>query len=207
MELTAICLRAAMDTRINVAAFRAGLPGRAPFPVANLTPRQDNLGTRRRVQAVGRGTLGPVLIYKILLPAEWAEFEAAGRFDGSAFDHESGFIHCSSREQVGPTALLVFPAEPALVIAAIDADALGRASAGRRPATAAACFRTCTGRSRATPSPPSTRSPARPRSTRPCPAPVDARATAAVVGPRGRGLACAKREIGTAPRIGVPAAR
>ncbi|MFD0742459.1 DUF952 domain-containing protein [Phytohabitans flavus] len=66
-----------------------------------------------------------MLIYKILLPAEWAEFEAAGRFDGSAFDHESGFIHCSSREQVGPTALLVFPAEPALVIAAIDADALG----------------------------------------------------------------------------------
>lgn len=66
-----------------------------------------------------------MLIYKILLPAEWAEFEAAGRFDGSPFDHESGFIHCSSREQVGPTAIRVFPDEPALVVAAIDADALG----------------------------------------------------------------------------------
>lgn len=66
-----------------------------------------------------------MLIYKILLPAEWAGFEAAGRFDGSPFDHESGFIHCSSREQVGPTALRVFPDEPALVVAAIDAEALG----------------------------------------------------------------------------------
>lgn len=66
-----------------------------------------------------------MLIYKILLPAEWAAFEAAGRFDGSPFDHESGFIHCSSREQVGPTALRVFPDEPELVIAAIDAEALG----------------------------------------------------------------------------------
>jgi uncharacterized protein (DUF952 family) len=66
-----------------------------------------------------------VLIYKILLPGEWAEFEAAGRFDGSPFDHESGFIHCSSREQVGPTALRVFPDEPTLLVAAVDADALG----------------------------------------------------------------------------------
>lgn len=66
-----------------------------------------------------------MLIYKILLPGEWAEFEGAGRFDGSQFDHESGFIHCSSREQVGPTALRVFPAERTLVVAAVDADALG----------------------------------------------------------------------------------
>jgi uncharacterized protein (DUF952 family) len=66
-----------------------------------------------------------VLIYKILLPAEWAAFEAAGRFDGSPFDHQSGFIHCSSREQVGPTAMRVFPDEPALVVAAVDAAALG----------------------------------------------------------------------------------
>lgn len=66
-----------------------------------------------------------MLIYKILLPAEWAAFEAAGRFDGSPFDRESGFVHCSSREQVGATALRFFPDEPALVVAAIDADVLG----------------------------------------------------------------------------------
>ncbi|MEU1887534.1 DUF952 domain-containing protein [Micromonospora rifamycinica] len=68
-----------------------------------------------------------MLIYKILLPAEWAEFEAAGRFDGSPFDHTSGFVHCSSREQVGATALRYFAQEPALVVAALDTRLLGAA--------------------------------------------------------------------------------
>jgi uncharacterized protein (DUF952 family) len=66
-----------------------------------------------------------VLIYKILLPAEWDRFEDAGRFDGSPDDHRDGFIHCSSRQQVGRTAQRFFPAEPALVVAALDADAFG----------------------------------------------------------------------------------
>jgi uncharacterized protein (DUF952 family) len=70
---------------------------------------------------------GPVLIYKILLPSEWAALQAAGTFDGSPFDHESGFVHCSSREQVGRTAARVFGQEPALVVAAVDADVLGGA--------------------------------------------------------------------------------
>jgi uncharacterized protein (DUF952 family) len=68
---------------------------------------------------------GTVLIYKILLPAEWAEFEATGRFDGSSFDHSSGFIHCSSRDQVAATAVRVFDQEPALVVVALDTDVLG----------------------------------------------------------------------------------
>ncbi|RIV39811.1 DUF952 domain-containing protein [Micromonospora radicis] len=33
----------------------------------------------------------------MLLPDEWAEFQAAGRFTGSPFDQDSGFVHCSSR--------------------------------------------------------------------------------------------------------------
>jgi uncharacterized protein (DUF952 family) len=66
-----------------------------------------------------------VLIYKILLPAEWAALEATGSFNGSPFDHDSGFIHCSTREQVGRTALRVFGQEPALVVAAVDATVLG----------------------------------------------------------------------------------
>jgi uncharacterized protein (DUF952 family) len=65
-----------------------------------------------------------MLIYKILLPAEWAEFETAGRFDGSPFDRSSGFIHCSSREQVGATARRVFGDEPTLVVVAIDSTSL-----------------------------------------------------------------------------------
>lgn len=66
-----------------------------------------------------------VLIYKILLPTEWAEFEATGCFDGSPFDCKSGFIHCSSREQVGGTAVRVFGQEPALVVLTLDTEMLG----------------------------------------------------------------------------------
>lgn len=68
-----------------------------------------------------------MLIYKILLPSEWADFEAAGRFDGSPFDRDSGFVHCSSREQVGRVAAHLFAQEPTLVVTALDADALGEA--------------------------------------------------------------------------------
>ena len=66
-----------------------------------------------------------MLIYKILLPAEWDRFESAGRFDGSPFDHRDGFVHCSSRAQVGRTALRFFATEPALVVAVLDGDVLG----------------------------------------------------------------------------------
>jgi hypothetical protein len=45
-----------------------------------------------------------VLIYKILLPPEWSVFEATGTFTGSDFDHASGFVHCSSGEQLATTA-------------------------------------------------------------------------------------------------------
>jgi uncharacterized protein (DUF952 family) len=68
-----------------------------------------------------------VWIYKILLPSEWTEFDGRGEFDGSPFDHASGFIHCSSRAQVGATALRVFPLEPALVVVALDTGPLGKA--------------------------------------------------------------------------------
>jgi uncharacterized protein (DUF952 family) len=64
----------------------------------------------------------PVSIYKILLPDEWAAFQAAGHFDGSPFDHGSGYIHCSSREQVGVTTARVFADEPALVVVALDPE-------------------------------------------------------------------------------------
>ncbi|MHB8465610.1 MAG: DUF952 domain-containing protein [Acidimicrobiales bacterium] len=66
-----------------------------------------------------------MLIYKILLPSEWTEFESRGQFDGSPFDHSTGFVHCSSRAQVGATAVRLFPDEPALVVVALDSDALG----------------------------------------------------------------------------------
>ena len=66
-----------------------------------------------------------MLVYKVLLPAEWAEFEANGYFKGSPFDLSSGYIHCSSREQVSGVALRIFGAEPALVVLALDVQMLG----------------------------------------------------------------------------------
>jgi uncharacterized protein (DUF952 family) len=68
-----------------------------------------------------------VPIYKILRPDEWASFEAAGLFDGSPFDRESGFIHCSSREQIAGTLARYFADDPAVVIVALDAALLGPA--------------------------------------------------------------------------------
>jgi uncharacterized protein (DUF952 family) len=68
-----------------------------------------------------------MLVYKILLPAEWAQFDSCGQFEGSPLDRSSGFIHCSSRAQVGQTAMRMFPDEAALVVVALDAGALGAA--------------------------------------------------------------------------------
>jgi uncharacterized protein (DUF952 family) len=79
-----------------------------------------------------------VLIYKIFLPSQWNEFESAGHFAGSPFDHASGFIHCSSRAQLTSTARRFFADERALVIAALDTRQLGESvrweeSAGGEP--------------------------------------------------------------------------
>lgn len=68
-----------------------------------------------------------MMIYKILLPSEWVEFEKSGRFDGSAFDRSSGFIHCSSRAELPATALRIFGEEPTLVVVALDPQCLGDA--------------------------------------------------------------------------------
>ena len=67
-----------------------------------------------------------VLIYKILLPAEWEAFEAAGQFDGSRFDRDSGFIHLSARDQVADTARRVFANESPLVIVAVDESVVAK---------------------------------------------------------------------------------
>ena len=65
-----------------------------------------------------------MLIYKILRPAEWQEFEASGRFTGSPDDHRDGFIHCSSRAQVEATAARYFAGEPQLVVVALETGSI-----------------------------------------------------------------------------------
>ena len=67
------------------------------------------------------------LIYKILSRAEWAAAKAAGRFEGSAVDHQDGFIHLSAADQAQVTAARYFKDQADLVLLGIEAESLGEA--------------------------------------------------------------------------------
>ncbi|MFI5909150.1 DUF952 domain-containing protein [Dactylosporangium sp. NPDC051541] len=67
----------------------------------------------------------PSPIYKILLPAEWAAFEATGSFAGSPLDQADGFVHLSTSEQVHRTATRFFADEPDLIVLSIDPEPFG----------------------------------------------------------------------------------
>ena len=67
------------------------------------------------------------LIYKILSRAEWDAAKAVGRFEGSAVDHQDGFIHLSAADQAQTTAALYFKGLPDLVLLGIEAEGLGEA--------------------------------------------------------------------------------
>ena len=66
------------------------------------------------------------MIYKLLRPAEWAEFQARGRFEGSPADRTDGFIHFSTAAQVRETAASHFAGVLGLILAEIDPSRLGR---------------------------------------------------------------------------------
>jgi uncharacterized protein (DUF952 family) len=66
-------------------------------------------------------------IYKIFQTDEWRVLERDGVFRGSPDDRRDGFIHCSTAEQSIGTYEKYFAGKPGLVLAAIDADALGAA--------------------------------------------------------------------------------
>jgi len=65
-------------------------------------------------------------IYKICGAAEWAEANRTGRFVGSDIDRRDGFIHFSTRDQVGETAARYFSGLDDLVLVMVDADTLGQ---------------------------------------------------------------------------------
>jgi len=67
------------------------------------------------------------LIYKILSRAEWDAAKAVGRFEGSAVDHQDGFIHLSAADQAQTTAALYFKGLPDLVLLGVEAEGLGEA--------------------------------------------------------------------------------
>ncbi len=69
----------------------------------------------------------PATIYKISTAALWREAERAGVFTGAPIDLADGYIHFSTAEQVKQTAALHFKGQSDLMLAAIDAGALGSA--------------------------------------------------------------------------------
>jgi uncharacterized protein (DUF952 family) len=69
----------------------------------------------------------PATIYKISTTKLWREAEQAGVFTGAPIDLADGYIHFSTAEQVKQTAALHFSGQTDLVLAAVDAAALGAA--------------------------------------------------------------------------------
>jgi uncharacterized protein (DUF952 family) len=67
------------------------------------------------------------VIFKIASAAEWEEAQRTAQFHGSAVDRRDGYIHFSTSNQVAETAARHFAGIDGLVLAAIDADALGPA--------------------------------------------------------------------------------
>lgn len=68
-----------------------------------------------------------MLIYKIFRADEWAALDAAGETAGAPIDLSDGFIHFSTAAQATETAAKHFAGVDGLILAALDADALGGA--------------------------------------------------------------------------------
>jgi uncharacterized protein (DUF952 family) len=66
-----------------------------------------------------------MVVYKIVATEEWADAEAAGVFAGAPVDRADGFIHFSTAEQAADTAAKWFAGRSDLILAAVDAEALG----------------------------------------------------------------------------------
>ena len=71
--------------------------------------------------------MSAALIYKIESAAIWAEAVAAGSYAGSALDRADGYIHFSTAKQAEATLVKWFAGRKDLIVAAIDATALGDA--------------------------------------------------------------------------------
>jgi uncharacterized protein (DUF952 family) len=66
-------------------------------------------------------------IFKLCPAGEWQRARRTGLYHGSAADRRDGYVHLSTAEQVAETAARHFAGVPDLVLAAVDADALGAA--------------------------------------------------------------------------------
>ena len=68
-----------------------------------------------------------MLIYKIFTADQWTALEAAGETAGAPVDLADGYIHFSTAEQARETVAKHFADQTGLILAAVDADALGEA--------------------------------------------------------------------------------
>ena len=66
-----------------------------------------------------------MLIYKIFTADQWDALETTGATAGAPVDLADGYIHFSTAEQAEETARKHFAGQKDLVIAAVEADALG----------------------------------------------------------------------------------
>lgn len=66
-----------------------------------------------------------MLIYKILRPAEWEQWQVEDVFNGTPLDQADGFVHCSTKEQLPGTIGRFFAGEGDLVLVTLDAEELG----------------------------------------------------------------------------------
>ena len=73
-------------------------------------------------------------IYKVFRPAEWSELERAGETAGSADDQRDGFIHFSTKDQLGGTLTKHFQGEHGLILAAVETERLADADLKWEPA-------------------------------------------------------------------------
>lgn len=64
------------------------------------------------------------MIYKLLLPAEWADLQNAGETLGAPIDLADGYVHFSTAEQVAETAAKYFAGVDGLMILALASDPL-----------------------------------------------------------------------------------
>ncbi len=64
-------------------------------------------------------------VYKVFRGGEWSELDRAGETEGSPDDQRDGFVHFSTREQLGATLERHFKGEDGLILAACESDDLG----------------------------------------------------------------------------------
>jgi uncharacterized protein (DUF952 family) len=67
------------------------------------------------------------IVYKIVPRDFWLKAQASGVFAGAGADVNDGFIHFSTREQVGETAARHFAGQRDLLLVAVDGAQLGDA--------------------------------------------------------------------------------